>query len=152
MVNNPPASAREARGWGLISGSRRSTGGGNGNPFQYSCLENSSILAWRIPWTEEPGKLQSMGLLTIRHDWVTEHRHSTKHTINKRVLIFCAYHLPDKTQNCTIWTRLKLKINIYIHKLLKSKIILYFTYYCTIFLFPYKNALGNDKQEKTFRV
>ena len=27
-----------------------------------------SILAWRIPWTEEPGKLQSMGLQRVRHD------------------------------------------------------------------------------------
>ena len=30
----------------------------------------SSILAWRIPWTEEPGGLQSMGLQRIRHNWV----------------------------------------------------------------------------------
>ena len=29
---------------------------------------HSSILAWRIPWTEEPGKLQSMGLQRVRHD------------------------------------------------------------------------------------
>ena len=32
----------------------------------------SSILAWRIPWTEEPGELQSMGSQRVRHDWVTE--------------------------------------------------------------------------------
>ena len=31
----------------------------------------SSTLAWKIPWTEEPGGLQSMGLLTVGHDWVT---------------------------------------------------------------------------------
>ena len=31
----------------------------------------SSILAWRIPWTEEPGRLQSMGLQRIGHDWAT---------------------------------------------------------------------------------
>ena len=31
----------------------------------------SSILAWKIPWTEEPGRLQSMGSLGVRHDWVT---------------------------------------------------------------------------------
>ena len=30
-----------------------------------------SILAWKIPWTEEPGRLQAMGLLKIRHDWAT---------------------------------------------------------------------------------
>ena len=29
---------------------------------------HSSILAWRIPWTEEPGRLQSMGLLRVGHD------------------------------------------------------------------------------------
>ena len=32
---------------------------------------HSSILAWRIPWTEEYGRLQSMGLQRVRHDWVT---------------------------------------------------------------------------------
>ena len=32
---------------------------------------HSSTLAWKIPWTEEPGKLQSMGLLRVRHVWAT---------------------------------------------------------------------------------
>ena len=32
---------------------------------------HSSILAWRIPWTEEPGGLESMGLQRVEHDWVT---------------------------------------------------------------------------------
>ena len=32
---------------------------------------HSSTLAWKIPWTEEPGGLQSMGLWRVRHDWVT---------------------------------------------------------------------------------
>ena len=36
---------------------------GNGNPLQYSCLEN--------PWTEEPGRLQSMGSRRVGHDWAT---------------------------------------------------------------------------------
>ena len=31
----------------------------------------SSTLAWQIPWTEEPGRLQSMGSLGVRHDWAT---------------------------------------------------------------------------------
>ena len=39
---------------GSIPGSGRSTGEGNGNPLR--------ILAWRIPWTEVPGRLQSMTL------------------------------------------------------------------------------------------
>ena len=29
---------------------------------------SSTLLAWKIPWTEEPGRLQSMGLLGVRHD------------------------------------------------------------------------------------
>ena len=32
---------------------------------------HSSTLAWKIPWTEEPGRLKSMGLLRVRHDWET---------------------------------------------------------------------------------
>ena len=32
---------------------------------------HSNILAWKIPWTEEPGRLQSMGSLGVRHDRVT---------------------------------------------------------------------------------
>ena len=32
---------------------------------------HSSTLAWKIPWTEEPSRLQSMGLQRVRHDWAT---------------------------------------------------------------------------------
>ena len=32
---------------------------------------HSSTLVWKIPWTEEPGRLQSMGSLGVRHDWTT---------------------------------------------------------------------------------
>ena len=41
MVKNPPAIAGDKRGTGLISGSGRFPGGGNSNPLQCSCLENS---------------------------------------------------------------------------------------------------------------
>ena len=34
-------------------------------------VPHSSTLAWKIPWVEEPGRLQSMGLLRVGHDWVT---------------------------------------------------------------------------------
>ena len=40
----------------------------------FPCSEiatHSSTLAWKIPWTEEPGKLQSMGSLRVGHDWAT---------------------------------------------------------------------------------
>jgi len=39
------------------------------DPLEKEMATHSSILAWRIPWTEEPGRLQSMGLPRIRQDW-----------------------------------------------------------------------------------
>ena len=90
VVKNLPVNAGDPGDAGLIPGSGRS-GEGNGNSLQYSCLENPmdrrawrvtvgragvggsmagrvakswmclSTLAWKIPWTEEPGRLQSMG-------------------------------------------------------------------------------------------
>ena len=46
-----------------IPGLGRSSGGGNGNSLQYSCLQYSFHgIAWKIPWTEELGRLQSMRL------------------------------------------------------------------------------------------
>ena len=38
------------------------------DPLEKGMATDPSILAWRIPWTEEPGKLQSMGLQRVRHD------------------------------------------------------------------------------------
>ena len=68
---------------GLIPGLGRSSGEWNGNPLQYSCLEN--------PWTEEPGRLQSIGLQRVGHDWVTsisfflmaEHKEELKNLLMK---------------------------------------------------------------------
>ena len=48
MVKNPPANAGDSRDTGLVPGSGRSHGGGNGNPLQYSCLDNPMDReAWR---------------------------------------------------------------------------------------------------------
>ena len=38
------------------------------NPLKKGMATHSSILAWKIPWTEEPGGLQSMGLQRVRHN------------------------------------------------------------------------------------
>ena len=38
------------------------------DPLEKDMATHSSILAWRIPWTEEPGGLQSMGSQRVRHD------------------------------------------------------------------------------------
>ena len=41
---------------------------GQEDPLEKGMATHSSILAWRIPWTDEPGRLQSMGLQRVRHD------------------------------------------------------------------------------------
>ena len=41
---------------------------GSEDPLEKGMATYSSILAWRIPWTEKPGRLQSMGLQRVRHD------------------------------------------------------------------------------------
>ena len=63
VVKSPPANAGVLRDVGLIPGSGRSPGGGH--------TTHSSVLAWRIPWTEEPGRLQSMESQRVGHDRTT---------------------------------------------------------------------------------
>ena len=41
---------------------------GQEDPLEKEMATHSSILAWRIPWTEEPGELQSIGSQRVRHD------------------------------------------------------------------------------------
>ena len=48
------------------------------DPLEKEMAIHPSILAWRIPWTEEPGRLQSMGSQRVRHDWGTiSHSHKS---------------------------------------------------------------------------
>ena len=44
---------------------------GREDSLEKEMATHSSILAWRISWREEPGRLQSMGLQRVRHDWAT---------------------------------------------------------------------------------
>ena len=60
MVKNLPANAGDVRDTGLSLGRE--------DPLEKGMATHSSILAWRIPWTEEPGRLQSIGLQRVRHD------------------------------------------------------------------------------------
>ena len=93
MVKNLPASAGDT---GSVPGLGRSPGEGNGDPLQYSCLENpmdgetwqatvhgvtksptqlsDGILVWEILRTEEPGGLQSTGSQRVGHDLVSKHQ------------------------------------------------------------------------------
>ena len=65
MVRNTSANAGDVRDAGSIPVSDRSPEEGMDN----------MILAWRIPWTEEPGGLQSLGSQRVRHNWASEQRY-----------------------------------------------------------------------------
>ena len=62
MVKNPPA-MQEMQVQSL----------GQEDPLEEEMATHSSILAWRIPWTEEPGGLQSMGSQRVENDLVSKH-------------------------------------------------------------------------------
>ena len=54
---------------------------GQEDPLEKEMVTHSSILTWRIPWMEKPGKLQSTGLQRVRQDWVTSLTHSHIHSL-----------------------------------------------------------------------
>ena len=51
---------------------------GQEDPLKEGMPTHSSILAWRIPWTEEPGRLQSWDSQGVGHTLVTKHHHQGK--------------------------------------------------------------------------
>ena len=71
MVKNPPANAGDIGDSGSITGSGRS-------PGEEILATHSSILAWRIPWTENPGKLQFIGLQKVRYNLARTHAQGRK--------------------------------------------------------------------------
>ena len=65
VVKNPPANAEN---WETQIRTL-----GQGDPLNEEMATHSSLIAWRIPWTEELCGLQSIGLQIVRHDGPTEH-------------------------------------------------------------------------------
>ena len=53
------------------------------DPLEKGMAAHSIILAWRIPWTEEPGGLQSMGSQRVGHNWATLSLHFTLGDLDK---------------------------------------------------------------------
>ena len=70
VVEKLPADAgvQEKQVWSL----------GQEDPLEEEMATHSSIPGWRIPWTEEPSGLQSIGTQRVRHDWATEQSQLSK--------------------------------------------------------------------------
>ena len=70
------------------------------DPLEKEMATHSRILAWRIPQTEEPGRLQSRGLQRVRHNLTTEHACTRKLKITFVAHLVCTVCIYVK-QNCS---------------------------------------------------
>ena len=85
------------------------------NPCQEDLLEKematqSSILAWKIPWTEEPGRLQSIGSQRVRHD-----SNNLSDTLEFCLTILCQFFSPWPQSEISIFTFIPLNFNKFSH-------------------------------------
>ena len=103
---------------------------GHTSGFVEEMATHSSILAWRIPWTEEPGGLQSTGLQRVGHDWATSLTHSLNPILAKVPLVpkgegrkngcswLPVYRIKSKVTTAHIWggatEHLQRAINLFI--------------------------------------
>ena len=90
VVKNPPASSGGTETWVQSLGWE--------DNLEKEMATHSSILAWKIPWTEEPGGLQSMGSQRVGHDWIWTHTYAV--ISSKRL---------QQILNSTYWNFNKLK-------------------------------------------
>ena len=77
-VKNLPAMQEETQGkwvWSL----------GWGDSLEEEMATSSSIPAWKIPWTEEPGELQFKGSQRVGYNWVTKHAHRSNQWVIKEI-------------------------------------------------------------------
>ena len=85
---------------------------GQEDPLDKGTATNSSILAWRNSWTEEPGGLKSMGSQRVRHDWATNSFFLAKGALNPMPVTygnsqvnssswkcFCCFHVSNHERN-----------------------------------------------------
>ena len=76
------------------------------DPLEMEIATHSSILAWEIPWTEEPGGLQSMESQRAGHNLMTKQQHSNRYdvlTLHGLDLYFSDDLLMLSTFSCTCW-------------------------------------------------
>ena len=101
MVENLPAMP-ETQIWSL----------GWEDPLEKEMATDSSILAWRIPWIEDPGGLQVLGSQRVGHDWVTR-------SFTSSLIHLCVYAqvLYAKTLLCLLLSYI-LKLNFFLPSLL----------------------------------
>ena len=63
------------------------------------CYWEKTVFAWKIPWTKEPGMLQSIWSQRVRYNWVTKHTHTHTH----RIPFICGCFLPGQEIHMSSW-------------------------------------------------
>ena len=63
------------------------------DPLEEEMASHSSVLAWKIPWTEEPGGLQSMGLQRVGHNLATEQQQQQQAKLGGKITVFGNFDL-----------------------------------------------------------
>ena len=133
MVKNLPA-VGDTWAWSL----------GWGNPLEKGMATHSSFLVWRIPCTEEPGKLQSMGSQRVGHSWVTNTFLLEYHAVCSISGSLCL--------SSTLFVRCKIRESSWeadnLHKIIHSRIILHslLSSWSTIVLGWPKPSLGFSRE------
>ena len=94
----------------------RSPGEGNGNP--------SNILDWEIPWTEEPGRLQSMLLQRVGRDWAHMHGYTGRELREREKHFF--FLKKQEFDNWAYLTQKMFQLKKYVTRGLQELVILYF--------------------------
>ena len=109
---------------------------GQQDPVEKEMATHTSTLAWKIPWTEEPCKLQSMGLQRVGHHWATSLKHSINLQQNTHSSQVHREHFPGFDTHM-----MGSKSNF--RKFKKIEIIQ------TVFLWPQWYEIRNQQQEKS---
>ena len=91
MVKNPPA-MQETQVWSL----------GQDSSLKKGMATHSALLAWRIPWAEQPGGLHSIGSQRVRHDWATNTSNDVG--LNAQGLILRGKRAWFKLE-CRVWSK-----------------------------------------------
>ena len=79
------------------------------DPLEKEMAIHSRAIAWKIPWTEEPGRLQSMGSQRVGHDWATPLFTFTIHSKWKIIMLLSTSRNLDRAQDVVCWCCLVVK-------------------------------------------
>ena len=103
--------------------------------------QSTRFLAWKIPWTEEPGGLQSTGLQRVGHDWVHTHTHAHTHMLWKDSSHLVNWHIHHVIHHTFIffwwehWHSTLLYNTVLIHQAIQYILIPYSSYSWKFILF-----------------